>query len=741
MPEHLLVMGGGYIGLEFAQMFRRFGSRVTVVQRNAQLLPLEDEDVAAEVRADPGAGRPRGRYRRRRPLRRAGGRRRAARAFGRRAAIACSRARTSCSRPAGCRTPTGSTAPPPVSRPTPRATFRVNDRLETTAAGVYALGDVKGGPQFTHISYDDFRIVRDNLLNGGSATTARPPRALHGVHRPSARPGRAEREGGSEAGARRTGRQDADELRRARARDGRVPRVHEGRWWTPVSAPDPRRRRAGDRGGRADVGVPAGDDGKSCRMTHCGTRSSPILCWRSPSTTCSPRSTPRSRGMTPMSLPPCPSLREPLAERCSRPGRAPCCWWRRSPTTSCAPAARPAHESRSSGTWDISPHFEELWLTRNLDGPIEFAEMPGTVQPVRASPQHAGQPPAARPARGAASDGRHPARVLARLAEADLDGGRTRCSATATSTTWCSSTSTSTTRRSSRRSSSSRARRTRRARGSTLPRRAGARARAAWPGSPADASRSAPTTGRPRTTTSGRGTRWTLAPFWIDVDPVTNGDYLEFHRGRRLPAPRVLVRRRLGAGSRSRASARPSTGSMARGRVAHPLHGPGAAGRSDASRSATSAGTRPRRSPALPGKRLPTEAEWEAAASWDPATGTAAYLSLGRGAADAGARQPGSARVRHRAGRAPTRGTSRRIGCYGMIGDVWEWTASDFAVSRVRALSLHRILRGVLRLRVQGAPRRLVGHAARAPSATPSATGTTPSAARSSAASGARAMP
>ena len=104
-----------------------------------------------------------------------------------------------------------------------------------------------------------------------------------------------------------------------------------------------------------------------------------------------------------------------------------------------------------------------------------------------------------------------------------------RCCATATSTAWCCSTSTSTTRPSSRRCSSSRARPTRRRPGSTCrgPRLDGA-ARARWCASPAARSRSAPTTGRRPTTTSVRATGWSCAPFCIDVDPVTNGEYLGF---------------------------------------------------------------------------------------------------------------------------------------------------------------------------------------------------------------------
>jgi pyruvate/2-oxoglutarate dehydrogenase complex dihydrolipoamide dehydrogenase (E3) component len=171
VPEHLLVLGGGYVGLEFAQMFRRFGSRVTVVQRDKQLLGREDEDVAAaltallredglEVLLDTEAVR-------------------VAQAGGRIELAVRSRE--------GERTLTGSHLLLAAGR-TPNtdrldlaaagvATDKhgfivVNERLETNVPGVWAVGDVKGGPAFTHISYDDFRILRTNLLQGGSATTA-----------------------------------------------------------------------------------------------------------------------------------------------------------------------------------------------------------------------------------------------------------------------------------------------------------------------------------------------------------------------------------------------------------------------------------------------------------------------------------------------------------------------------------------------------------------------------------------
>ena len=103
--------------------------------------------------------------------------------------------------------------------------IRVNERLETSAAGVYALGDVKGGPAFTHISYDDYRIIRDNLLHGRTRDTTDASGAVHRVHGPPARPRRPDRAGGAEGGSAVPGRDDADELRGSGAGDGRAPRA------------------------------------------------------------------------------------------------------------------------------------------------------------------------------------------------------------------------------------------------------------------------------------------------------------------------------------------------------------------------------------------------------------------------------------------------------------------------------------------------------------------------------------
>ena len=173
LPEHLIVLGGGYVGLEFAQAFRRFGSRVTVVQRSAQLLPREDADVAEAVtnilrdegidvvlsadvirveRADDGV-----RLVWKQPSD---------------DAIEHD-VRSSHLLVATGRMPNTDDLGLDAAGVDmdARGYVRVHERLETSAPGVYAIGDVTGGPAFTHISYDDFRVLRTNLLEGGSATT------------------------------------------------------------------------------------------------------------------------------------------------------------------------------------------------------------------------------------------------------------------------------------------------------------------------------------------------------------------------------------------------------------------------------------------------------------------------------------------------------------------------------------------------------------------------------------------
>jgi pyruvate/2-oxoglutarate dehydrogenase complex dihydrolipoamide dehydrogenase (E3) component len=170
LPDHLLILGGGYIGVEFGQLFRRFGSRVTIVQSSNQLLTHEDPDVAEEVtkilrqdgveiilnakttRVDQSSGSIRMEIRSPES---------STTLVGSHLLVATGRIPNSDSlnlAAVGVQTDE-------------RGFIRVNDRLETTAEGVYALGDIKGGPAFTHISYDDFRIIRANLLEHKTAST------------------------------------------------------------------------------------------------------------------------------------------------------------------------------------------------------------------------------------------------------------------------------------------------------------------------------------------------------------------------------------------------------------------------------------------------------------------------------------------------------------------------------------------------------------------------------------------
>lgn len=169
LPEHLMVLGGGYIGLEFGQLFRRLGSRVTIIQAGKQLLDHEDEDIALEVakilRQDGieillGSKATRvDRFKE--SLRLHVQSEQASDLDGSHLLIATGR------------TPNSDALNLPAAgvQTDNRGFIKVNDRLETSAEGVYALGDIKGGPAFTHISYDDFRILRANVIEHKNAST------------------------------------------------------------------------------------------------------------------------------------------------------------------------------------------------------------------------------------------------------------------------------------------------------------------------------------------------------------------------------------------------------------------------------------------------------------------------------------------------------------------------------------------------------------------------------------------
>jgi pyruvate/2-oxoglutarate dehydrogenase complex dihydrolipoamide dehydrogenase (E3) component len=167
VPDHLIVIGGGFIGLEFSQMFRRFGSRVTVLESQPHCLPREDDDVAEAIRqllGEDGIEILCG-SRVERVERDPDGQ------------VAVTAARHDGTRRiigshvlvATGRVPNSDTLDPAQAglEVNERGFIVVNERLETSVPGIYALGDVNGGPPFTHVSYDDFRILRTNVLDGG----------------------------------------------------------------------------------------------------------------------------------------------------------------------------------------------------------------------------------------------------------------------------------------------------------------------------------------------------------------------------------------------------------------------------------------------------------------------------------------------------------------------------------------------------------------------------------------------
>ena len=171
VPEHLIVLGGGYVGLEFGQMFRRFGSHVTVVQSGGQLLWGEDADVASAVAAIFKQDGIEVLLNTR------------ATSVEKQGTHICVTVRTEMdnkTRDLDCshllvatgRTPNTDTlnvsaAGIAINK---RGFIQVNSKLETSVPGIFALGDINGGPAFTHISFDDFRILRTNLIEKGSAS-------------------------------------------------------------------------------------------------------------------------------------------------------------------------------------------------------------------------------------------------------------------------------------------------------------------------------------------------------------------------------------------------------------------------------------------------------------------------------------------------------------------------------------------------------------------------------------------
>jgi pyruvate/2-oxoglutarate dehydrogenase complex dihydrolipoamide dehydrogenase (E3) component len=171
LPEHLIVLGGGYIGLEFGQMFRRFGSEVTIIQRAARLLTIEDEDVSDEVAAilrddgvtvltssTPVRVEPADTGRVRLTIRTADGER---------------QLEGSHLLSAIGRIPNTEALSPKAAgiRLDDRGFIEVDEYLETTVPGVYAMGDVTGPPAFTHSSYDDYRVLHANLIGHEKAST------------------------------------------------------------------------------------------------------------------------------------------------------------------------------------------------------------------------------------------------------------------------------------------------------------------------------------------------------------------------------------------------------------------------------------------------------------------------------------------------------------------------------------------------------------------------------------------
>ena len=173
VPGHLIVLGGGYVGLELSQAMRRFGSKVTVIDHNDRLLHREDDDVTkalADLFTDEGIDT----VLNARAIRISGKSGDSVTVVVEQGGREKTLAGTHLLVAAGRRPNTENLGLESAGiEVTDRGYIKVNERLETTAPGVWAIGEVAGSPQFTHVSVDDFRVVRDNLEGGNHVTTGR----------------------------------------------------------------------------------------------------------------------------------------------------------------------------------------------------------------------------------------------------------------------------------------------------------------------------------------------------------------------------------------------------------------------------------------------------------------------------------------------------------------------------------------------------------------------------------------
>jgi pyruvate/2-oxoglutarate dehydrogenase complex dihydrolipoamide dehydrogenase (E3) component len=173
VPKQLIVIGSGYVGLELSQAMRRFGSKVTVIDRNAHLLNSEDDDVTSGLAAlfrDEGIDTVMSARVKRISGKSGDSVTVVVEQEGKEKTFVGSHLLVAAGRRPNTENIGLELAGIELND---RGYIKVNERLETTAPGVWAIGEVAGTPQFTHVSVDDFRVVRDNLAGGHHVTTGR----------------------------------------------------------------------------------------------------------------------------------------------------------------------------------------------------------------------------------------------------------------------------------------------------------------------------------------------------------------------------------------------------------------------------------------------------------------------------------------------------------------------------------------------------------------------------------------